>query len=170
MRPLQRLLPRDPRDLQIAFLASFLVLGVAFLGLQIEPWMPLVLLASTCGVQWACERLLRLPSSGFRSPLITGLGLSLLLRTDAFWVPPLAATVAIGAKYLVRVRGKHVFNPGMLGLTSCILLTGHAWCSPSQWGEGMALLAWFAVLGLAVVSRSFSGFHRHHWSLTLLPG
>jgi hypothetical protein len=155
MRPLQRLLPRDPRDLQIAFLASFLVLGVAFLGLQVEPWMPPLLLVSTCAVQWACERLLRLPSSRFRSPLITGLGLSLLLRTDAVWVPPLAATIAIAAKYLVRVRGKHLFNPGMLGLTSCILLTGHAWCSPSQWGEGMALLAWFAVLGLAVVSRSF---------------
>ena len=40
MRSLQRLLPRDPRDLQIAFLATFLVLGVAVLGLQIEPWMP----------------------------------------------------------------------------------------------------------------------------------
>jgi len=75
MRPLQRLLPRDPRDLQIAFLGSFLVLGVAFLGLQIEPWMPPVLLGSTCAVQWACERCLKIPSSGFRSPLITGLGL-----------------------------------------------------------------------------------------------
>jgi hypothetical protein len=155
MRPLHRLLPRDPRLLQIAFLASFLVLGMAFLGLQVEPWMPPVLLASTCAVQWLCERGLRLPSSGFRSPLITGLGLSLLLRADAWWVAPLAAAIAIGAKYLVRIRGKHVFNPGMLGLTACILLSGHAWCSPSQWGEGMAMLAWFAALGLAVVSRSF---------------
>ncbi|HET9155927.1 MAG TPA: DUF2330 domain-containing protein, partial [Myxococcaceae bacterium] len=155
MRPLRQLLPRDPRDLQIAFLASFLVLGVAFLGLPIDPWTPPLLLASTCAVQWACERLLKLPSSGFRSPLITGLGLALLLRTDALWVPPLAATIAIGGKYLIRIRGKHVFNPGMLGLTTCILFSGHAWCSPSQWGEGMALMAWFAVLGLAVVSRSF---------------
>ena len=102
MRPLHRLLPRDPRDLQIAFLASFLVLGVAFLGLQVEPWMPPVLLASTCAVQWACERLLGLPSSGFRSPLITGLGLSLLLRTDAVWVPPLAATLVAGDVGLIR--------------------------------------------------------------------
>ena len=142
MRPLQRLLPRDPRDLQIAFLGSFLVLGVGFLRLPIELWMPPLLLVSTCAVQWACERVLRLPSSGFRSPLITGLGLSLLLRTDAVWVPPLAAIIAIGAKYLIRVRGKHVFNPGMLGLTVCILFSGHAWCSPSQWGEGMARMAW----------------------------
>jgi len=154
MRP-PAVLPRDPRLLQIAFLASFLVLGVACLGLQVALWMPPVLLASTCAVQWACERALRLPSSGLRSPIISALGLSLLLRTDALWVPPLAAAIAIGSKFLIRVRGKHVFNPTMLGLTVCILVSGHAWCSPSQWGEGMALLAWFAALGLAVVHRSF---------------
>ena len=154
MRSLPRLLPRDPRDLQIAFLATFLVLGVAVLGLQIEPWMPPLLLLSTCSLQWACERILGLPSSGYRSPLITGLGLSLLLRSDALWLPPLAAAIAIGSKFLIRVRGKHVFNPANLGLSGCILLTGHAWCSPSQWGEEMVLLVWFAALGLAVVHRS----------------
>jgi hypothetical protein len=31
------------------------------------------------------------------------------------WVPPLAATIAIGAKYLIRIRGKHVFNRGCWG-------------------------------------------------------
>ena len=82
MPPLDRLLPRDPRLLQIAFLSSFLLLGVAGLGLQIDLWMPPVLLASTCGLQWGLERLLGLPSTGFRSPIISALGLSLLLRTD----------------------------------------------------------------------------------------
>jgi hypothetical protein len=155
MRPLARLLPRDPRLLQIAFLGSFLALGLSQLGLQVELWMPPVLIASACGVQWAGERLLGLPRTGFRSPLISALGLSLLLRSDVWWVPPLAATVAIGSKFLIRVRGKHVFNPTMLGLTTCILFSGHAWCSPSQWGEGTVLLAWFAALGLAVVHRAF---------------
>jgi len=155
MPTLDRLLPRDPRLLQIAFLASFLVLGMAGLGLQIDPWMPPVLLASTCALQWGLERLRGLPPTGFRSPIISALGLSLLLRTDALWVPPLAAAIAIGSKFVFRVRGKHVFNPTMLGLTTCLLVSGHAWCSPSQWGEGSVLLAWFAALGLAVVHRAF---------------
>ena len=155
MPTLDRLLPRDPRLLQIAFLTSFLVLGMAGLGLQVDLWMPPVLLASTCALQWGLERLLKLPSTGFRSPIISALGLSLLLRTDLFWVAPLAAAIAIGGKFVFRVRGKHVFNPTMLGLTTCLLVSGHAWCSPSQWGEGSVLLAWFAALGLAVVHRAF---------------
>ena len=155
MPTLDRLLPRDPRLLQVAFLTSFLVLGMAGLGLQIDLWMPPVLLASTCAMQWGLERLLKLPSTGFRSPIISALGLSLLLRTDLFWVAPLAAAIAIGSKFVFRVRGKHVFNPTMLGLTTCLLVSGHAWCSPSQWGEGSVLLAWFAALGLAVVHRAF---------------
>jgi Na+-translocating ferredoxin:NAD+ oxidoreductase RnfD subunit len=155
MNALARLVPRDPRVLQIAFLATFLALGMASLGFQVEPWMPPLLLATACATQFLCERLLHRPMSGCLSPLISALGLSLLLRTDTWWVAPLAAVVAIASKFLIRVRGKHVFNPTNLGLTVAILVTGHAWCSPAQWGEWGILLAWLFALGLAVVHRSF---------------
>lgn len=155
MNALARLVPRDPRVLQIAFLATFLGLGVASLGFQLEVWMPPVLLAAACATQFLCERLLGRPSSGYLSPVISALGLSLLLRTDTFWVPPLAAALAIASKFVLRVRGKHVFNPTNFGLTVVILATGHAWCSPAQWGEWNILLAWLFALGLAVAHRSF---------------
>ncbi len=155
MSTLARLAPSDPRVLQVAFLGTFLVLGFCTLGFQMEMWMPPVLLATTCATQWLCERLLGRPGSGYLSPLITALGLSLLLRTDTFWVAPLAAVVAISSKFLLRFRGKHVFNPANLGLTVAILLTGHAWCSPAQWGEWGILLAWLLALGLAVTHRAF---------------
>jgi Na+-translocating ferredoxin:NAD+ oxidoreductase RnfD subunit len=155
MNALFRLVPRDPRVLQVTFLLTFLGLGMASLGFQAEPWMPAVLVATACATQFLCERLLRRPPSGYLSPLISGLGLSLLLRTDAAWVLPLAAGVAIVSKFLLRVRGKHVFNPTNLGLTVAILATGHAWCSPAQWGEWNMLLAWLFALGLAVAHRSF---------------
>ncbi len=155
MRALARLFPRDPRVLQLLFLGTFLVLGLAALGFRVEPWMPPLLVATACGTQRLCERLLHRPPSGYLSPLITALGLSLLLRTDTWWVAPLAAVVAISSKFLIRVRGKHIFNPANLGLTVAILLTGHAWCSPAQWGEWGILLAWLFALGLAVAHRAF---------------
>jgi Na+-translocating ferredoxin:NAD+ oxidoreductase RnfD subunit len=155
MNALARLVPRDPRVLQIAFLATFLALGMASLGFQLEAWMPPVLLVTACATQFLCERLLQKPSSGYLSPVITALGLSLLLRTDTYWVAPLAAVVAIASKFALRVRGKHVFNPTNFGLTVAILATGHAWCSPAQWGEWNILLAWLFALGLAVAHRSF---------------
>jgi hypothetical protein len=154
MNVLARLV-RDPRVLQVAFLATFLSLGMASLGFQVEPWMPPVLVATACATQFLCERFLRLPGSGYLSPVISALGLSLLLRTDTWWVAPLAAVVAIASKFFIRVRGKHVFNPTNLGLTVAIFATGHAWCSPAQWGEWGILLAWLFALGLAVVHRAF---------------
>lgn len=148
-------LPRDPRLLQIAFLGSFVAAGLTLLDFDLPWWRPPLLLAITCATQWLMTRLLRAPDSGYRSPVITALGLSLLLRSDFVWVPPLAAFLAIASKFVIRARGKHVFNPATFGLASCFLLTSHAWSSPSQWGESAGLLAWIAVLGLAVSHRSF---------------
>jgi Na+-transporting NADH:ubiquinone oxidoreductase subunit NqrB len=152
---LAAMLPRDPRLLQIAFLGSFLTAGLTVLEFDLPWWRPLVLLATTCATQWALTRLYRAPEVGYRSAVITALGLSLLLRTDLVWVPPFAAFVAIAGKFVLRVRGKHVFNPANLGLAACFLVTTHAWSSPSQWGENAGLLAWIAALGLAVSHRSF---------------
>ncbi len=148
-------LPRDPRLLQLAFLGSFLTAGLTVLDFDLPWWRPALLLAIACGTQWAMTRLYRAPDTGYRSPLITALGLSLLLRSDLVWVPPLAAFLAVASKFVLRVRGKHIFNPANLGLAASFLLTTHAWSSPSQWGESAGLLAWIAVLGLAVAHRSF---------------
>jgi Na+-transporting NADH:ubiquinone oxidoreductase subunit NqrB len=148
-------LPQDPRILQIAFLGSFLLAGLTFLEFELRPWQPPVILATACATQWAMTRLYRVPDAGYRSVLISSLGLSLLLRSDVLWVPPLAAFIAIASKFVIRVRGKHVFNPTNLGLAACLFLTPHAWSSPSQWGESAGLIAWFGIFGLSVAHRAF---------------
>jgi Na+-translocating ferredoxin:NAD+ oxidoreductase RnfD subunit len=168
-------LPRDPRWLQLAFLGSFL--GFGLWARDFPLWHAPLLFASGLTTQWLCGRWLqgraapvggpaagaaleggwRSGSASALSTAITCLGLTLLLRTDRPWVPPLAAALAIGSKWLVRVRGRHLFNPAALGLCAVQLLTPHAWISPTQWGEGTAALLWFGALGLAVAHRAFRG-------------
>ena len=148
-------LPKDPRYFQIAFLASFLAAGLVVLDFDLPLWQPPAILATACLTQLAMTRLFEVKDAGYLSPIITSLGLSLLLRTDRPWVPPFAAFVAIAGKFCIRVRGKHLFNPTTLGLAASMLVTSHAWCSPAQWGERTILLAWFAVFGCAVVYRAF---------------
>ena len=143
-------LPNDPRFLQVAFLGAFVITG---LGLGIIPWTQAPL---TVGAALLTQAVLGRPAqaTGYLSPAITGLGLTLLLRSDLIWLPPLAAVAAIASKSLLRVKGKHVFNPANLGLALAMLLSPHAWASPSQWGEGTGLLFFFAALGLAVVVKA----------------
>src|SRR5204863_4888364 len=88
-------LPRDPRWLQIAFLCSFLALGLT--ARDFPFWHAPLLFASCLGTQLLCERLLKLPHAGLLSPIITCLGLTLPLRAGAWWVPPLAGVLAIGS-------------------------------------------------------------------------
>jgi Na+-translocating ferredoxin:NAD+ oxidoreductase RnfD subunit len=55
---------------------------------------------------------------------------------------------------VIRVNGKHVFNPTNFGIVSMILLTDQVWVSPGQWGN-VALFAFLmACLGGLVVNRA----------------
>jgi hypothetical protein len=84
--------------------------------------------------------------------------------------------VAIGAKFVLRVRGKHVFNPGNLGVVFALLALPGTWVSPGQWGDDFALVGWFVALGGVVVHRArradvslaFLGFHLGFLALRVL--
>ncbi len=80
----------------------------------------------------------------WRSPLISALGLSLLLRVDHWPTMALAAFVAIASKFLLKVEGKHFFNPANIGIIAALSFTHDAWVSPGQWGEEI----WYALIFL----------------------
>ena len=129
----------DARIFQIGFQAVLLTLGVLLRDFSLLPaQMALALLAASAS-QAFWLRLFKLPNVGYLSPLITGFGLSLLLRADTLWLHPLVACLAISSKFLIRVRGKHVFNPANFGVGLALLGLPGAWVSPGQWGNDLGL-------------------------------
>lgn len=104
--------------------------------------------------QWFFIRALKLQDVGFLSALVTSFGLSLLVRADNYWVHPLVASVAMASKFLLRIRGKHLFNPANLGVIFAITVCPGAWCSPGQWGQDIAIAAWILALGAIVSNRA----------------
>ncbi len=89
----------------------------------------------------------------WRSPLITSLGLSLLLRTDHLTTMMLACGLAIASKFCFQVAGKHWFNPANFGIIGVLLLTHDAWVSPGQWGNESWYGLVFAAAGGLVLQR-----------------
>ena len=145
---------QDPRLYQILLLAALLVYGVTRLELEIQPLRALLLLATALLTQYACTRLWRLPAFDPRSALISGLSLCLLLRTNSVALAVLAAVVTIASKFVLRIRGKHVFNPTNFGIVATMLLTGGVWVSPGQWGSAAFFAFLVACLGGLVVNRA----------------
>lgn len=149
-----RLRLRDPRLYQIGVLGSLLVYGVTRLDLEIRPLAAALLLGTVLATQYLCTLLWRLPAFDGRSALISGLSLCLLLRTNFLALAVATAVITIAAKFVIRVRGKHVFNPTNFGIVAMMLATGQVWVSPGQWGSAAFLAFLIACLGGLVVNRA----------------
>lgn len=153
-------LPRspDPRYFQIVALASLLAVNFALVDFGARPLPTLAAVGGAVLTQFVCARLAGLPDFDLRSPLITGLSLSLLLRADAVWLHAAAAIIAIGSKFVIRFNGKHVFNPAGFAIVVLLLATSsHVWISPGQWGTEIwfaTLAGFFAVLVLSASRRA----------------
>lgn len=151
---MQKPLASDPRLWQIAVLASLLAYGIGVLQFDIDAARVLVIVGSALFCQWAASRLFRLPFFDPRSALISSLSLCLLMRTRSLWLAALVASIAILSKFLIRWRGKHVFNPTNLGLAVGILFLDGVWVSSGQWGS-FAIFAFFMIcLGSLVIHRA----------------
>ena len=152
---------KDARYFQIIFQSIFLCYGIFILHWRNESWLYVTYFTTSFAVQFVCEYFLgkkyipflqRL-KNGIPSVLISSFGLSLLLKTNYWWVAVFAAGVSILSKYILRINGKHIFNPSALGIVVALVLTGKAWISPGQWGSGVVILFGVCCLGFIVVSR-----------------
>jgi Na+-transporting NADH:ubiquinone oxidoreductase subunit NqrB len=143
----------DARLYQILCLSLFLMLGVATRDWSLQIGQVSSIFLTCLGCQFGATllqewRLEAEPSARLQkaiyslpSALITALGLSLLLRAEHVLALILASAAAILSKFLLRLNGKHLFNPANLGIVTALCL-GQAWVSPGQWGEE----GWYVLL------------------------
>lgn len=151
-RHLSRL--KDPRWYQIFVLSLLLSYGIAVLDFGIRWQNACAIFATAQFVQFIGMRLCTRDRFDPLSALITSFSLTLLLRTDVIGLAILAAAVAIGSKFLLRVRGKHVFNPANVALVALMLLSDKAWVSSGQWGSAAIGAFGLACLGFLVLTRA----------------
>jgi Na+-translocating ferredoxin:NAD+ oxidoreductase RnfD subunit len=142
----------DARHLQIVALGSLLL--YAALGPEIvsDPERVAVLLLACLGTQALLQG--RSGAVDLRSPIITALSLSLLLRVDDLAIAAIAGGLAVGSKFLLRWRGRHFFNPAALAIGVLVLGSDQAWVSPGQWGHAAHAGIAMAGAGLLVLTRA----------------
>jgi Na+-transporting NADH:ubiquinone oxidoreductase subunit NqrB len=150
-------LPPDARVFQIAFQATLLTVGVLARDFALDPRQMALAFAAGLLAQHVWLRALGLEHKGLLSALVTCLGVSLLLRADSLWVHPLAAALAISSKFVLRVDGRHVFNPANLGVIAALVLLPGTWVSAGQWGNDVMLAVVFVALGALVTERARRG-------------
>lgn len=144
----------DPRHYQIAVLSSLVTFGVVGLDFGIHASHVVVTVAVALAMQYAGTHIYNLPRFDPLSALITSLSLTLLLRTDHIELAALAALLAIGSKFLLRMNGKHIFNPANFAIVVLIVTSDDAWISSGQWGSAAIGALALACLGFIVLTHA----------------
>lgn len=147
----------DARHYQIAALTTLVIYNIGWIDFGAQPFNSACAILASIATQIVCTRLYNLPQLDLRSPLITGLSLSLLLRADSAWVYALAGTIGIASKFILRIDGKHIWNPAGLAIVVLLFSANGIWISPGAWGTAawfITLLAFLAILVLHAARRS----------------
>ena len=142
-------LPADPRLLQVAILSTLLVLQTTVFDFGASPEQTATIAAAALATQAIASR----GRFDWRSPTISAVSLSLLLRTHDPLVWVAAGVLAIGSKFVLKYNGKHLFNPSCFAIVA-LLPSGQVWVSPGIWGTTVWLGFLILSLGVLVVTRS----------------
>ena len=88
------------------------------------------------------------------SAYISGISVGILIRSPFLWPYVLASVISIVCKYVLRVRGRHLWNPSNFGV-SVVLFLAPATVSvlSVQWGNNIWPMAVIWTLGFFIVWR-----------------
>ncbi len=143
----------DPRLYQIGALTLLLLYGIFALNFEITLLRAVLLVGTAIGTQALFARMKGVAFDP-RSAAITGLSLSLLLRSETLILLLAGAVIAVASKFVVRIHGKHIFNPTNIAIVSLMLVSKHVWVSPGQWGNVAFFGFLIACIGGLVVNRA----------------
>lgn len=150
---MQRLIFKDARYFQLVFQCLFLSYGIFYLHWDAEWELYLTYIGVSVSLQLGIEYFTNKHYDSYKSALISSMGLCLLLKTNNLYVAAGAAAISIVSKYILRYKGKHIFNPSALGIAVAVWLGGNAWISPGQWGSNAVLFFGVLSLGFIVVTK-----------------
>ena len=88
------------------------------------------------------------------SAYISGISAGILVRSPFLWPYFLTSLISITSKYVLRVKGRHLWNPTNFGVSAVVFLAPAAVTVLSiQWGNMIAPMAIIWVLGSVIVWR-----------------
>ena len=146
-----------PKALITFLITLLLVLGEWSYGI-VGGYPKLLLTLGTCvGVEILLSYFLLGRFPPVQSAYITGVSLTILLRPQGglWWPFVLGAALSIGSKYVLRFKGRHLWNPSNLGLALILFLApGQVAILSHEFGNALATNTVIWVVGLLVASRA----------------
>jgi len=138
-----------------AFITLLLLIGQLSFGMLDS----LTNLVVSIGTAVITELILSMSIIGKRksiaSAYISGISVGILIRSTVVWPYVVTAVLSIMSKYVLRYKGKHLWNPSNFGVSWMLFMAPLDVAGLSiQWGSNFLAMAVIWMLGLVIVYRA----------------
>jgi Na+-transporting NADH:ubiquinone oxidoreductase subunit NqrB len=113
--------------------------------------------------EFAMRRVLTGEAPQVASAYVSGISITILVRSPVLWPYALGAVISVLSKGVLRVRGRHLWNPTNLGICVLLFLAPYAVAPLSvQWGNNLWPMLVIWIIGLSALRMA----KRAHITLT----
>jgi Na+-translocating ferredoxin:NAD+ oxidoreductase RnfD subunit len=151
---LERFFSGENRYLPPLFITTILLAGQVSFGLLESFSRTLLAIATAILFELALGRLFIGKFPHLASAYISGISVGILIRSPEYWTYAFCSAIAITSKYVIRWKGRHLWNPSNFAICALLLLVPEHFAPLSvQWGNNLwpMLIVW--VLGVIITYR-----------------
>jgi len=152
--PLGRFFSPENRYLAPILITCILLVSQVSFGVLESFSRTALAIASSVAFDFVLGRLVFGRFPNLASAYITGISVGILVRSPEFWPYALCAALSITSKYVLRWKGRHLWNPSNFGISAILLLAPEFVAALSiQWGNNVYPMMVVWVLGAFIVYR-----------------
>jgi enediyne biosynthesis protein E5 len=150
----KRFLSPENRYLAPIFITCILIVGHLSFGILESYRKTGLAIAASLLAELFLGRIFTGKWPNLASAYITGISVGILVRSPAFWPYAICAVVSIMSKYVLRVKGRHIWNPSNFGISVLLFLAPETVASLSiQWGNYLLPMVVIWILGSVIIWR-----------------
>lgn len=150
----KKIISLDNRYIAPIFITLILLVGNLSFGILESYQKTLLAIVASIGTEMILSRIFMGKWPNIASAYISGISVGILVRSPAFWPYAVCSIISITSKYVLRVKGRHIWNPSNFGISVLLFLAADTVASLSiQWGNYLLPMLVIWVLGSVIIYR-----------------
>jgi Na+-translocating ferredoxin:NAD+ oxidoreductase RnfD subunit len=138
-----------------AFITLILLVGQITFGILDSYVNVIVSIGTSLIAEIVLARLVLGKNKNLASAYITGISVGILIRSNLLWPYVVTALLSIGSKYVLRYKGRHLWNPSNFGVSWMLFMAPLSVAGLGiQWGNNLVAMSVIWLLGILIVYRA----------------